>query len=243
VVLEEGPFVPPEDYGRMRPSESIRHLWRDGAMTTAFGLGDTPLVNVTMGRCVGGSSVLTGGVCFRIPDAVLQEWVDERGLADLSPAAMEPYFEEVERVVRVEEVPEHMRSRGTRRFGEGLARRGHALQPLRRNTRGCGGCGRCNFGCPRQAKQSVDLTYLPRAFAGGARLVKSNPPYFGPAVHRGGSCQKFRSWWSKYPPARTFPHRWGARRPPGCAIPFSSAGLCVAQAYRGLPWPTRSGLR
>jgi choline dehydrogenase-like flavoprotein len=74
VVLEEGPHVPWERYGRMRPSESMRHLWRDAGLTIAVGLGDTPMINVMMGECVGGSSVLTGGVCFRTPGSVHREW-------------------------------------------------------------------------------------------------------------------------------------------------------------------------
>ena len=82
VVLEEGPHVPAERYAKMRPSESIRHMWRDAGMGFAIGIGDTPTVNVTMGRTIGGSSVLTGGVCFRIPDSVLDVWSRVHGLRD-----------------------------------------------------------------------------------------------------------------------------------------------------------------
>ena len=42
---------------------------------------------------------------------------------------------------------------------------------LRRNVRGCKGCSRCNFGCPHQAKLSVDLSYLPRAIEAGTVIV------------------------------------------------------------------------
>jgi len=171
VVLEEGPHVHPEDYGRMRPSESMRHVWRDGGTTFAVGLGDTPMINVTMGRCVGGSSVLTGGVCFRTPGHVLDGWVKERGLGEMSEAGLEPAFEDVERAVHVEEVPVQLRSRSTIKFGEGAAKLGHPLLPMKRNTKGCNGCGHCNFGCPHGAKLSVDVTYLVRAVAAGARIV------------------------------------------------------------------------
>ncbi len=168
VVLEEGPNVPAQLLGAMRPSESMRHVWRDGAVTAAIGLGDTPTINVTMGRCVGGSSVLTGGVCFRIPDPVLAHWTRELGLHGYTPREMEPFFERVERAMHVETVPEALRSRSTRLFAEGARKRGFALEPMRRNTKGCDGCGRCNFGCPHGAKMSVDLSYLPRAVAAGA---------------------------------------------------------------------------
>lgn len=170
IVVEEGRHFSPQTYGRMRPSESLRHMWRDGGTTLAVGLGDTPFINVMMGRCVGGSSVLTGGVCFRTPPSVLQRWSRDLALTDLSEEQMEPYFDDVEHAVHVETVPQAMRSRSTELFDLGARRRGHPLRPLRRNTRGCVGRGRCNFGCPEGAKLSVDQTYLPRALACGARV-------------------------------------------------------------------------
>ncbi|MEM9694203.1 MAG: GMC family oxidoreductase [Myxococcota bacterium] len=170
LLLEEGPNIPWERYREMRPSEHLRHAWRDGGMTVAVGVGDSPTVNVTMGRCVGGSSMLTGGVSFRTPESVLESWVHDRGLGGLAPAAMTPYFEAVERAVHVETVPEAMRSRSTQLFARGAEKRGFRLKPLRRNTKGCRGLSRCNFGCPEGAKMSVDRTYLPQALAAGAAL-------------------------------------------------------------------------
>src|SRR5262249_8134082 len=84
--------------------------------------------------------------------------------------AMQPYFHDVEQAVHVEEVPLEHRSRSTQMFARGAERLGRPLAPMRRNTRGCHGCGRCNFGCPEDAKMSVDRTYLGRAVASGARL-------------------------------------------------------------------------
>ena len=49
IVLEEGARVPQAEYGKMRVSESLRHIWRDGGMTVAVPLGDSPAINVTMG--------------------------------------------------------------------------------------------------------------------------------------------------------------------------------------------------
>lgn len=171
VVLEEGPYIPASEIAAMRPSQHLRRAWRDGAMTVAVGVGDTPTINVTMGRAVGGSSMLTGGVCFRTPEEVADEWSRRLGLEDLSPERMRPYFEEVERAVHVEEVPIQMRSRSTHKFVEGAEKLGWEMGSIRRNTKGCNGCGRCNFGCPHGAKLSVDVTYLPRAIAAGATVV------------------------------------------------------------------------
>jgi choline dehydrogenase-like flavoprotein len=170
VVLEEGPHVPVAEIKTMRPSQHMRRAWRDGGMTVAIGVGDTPTINVTMGRAVGGSSIVTGAVCFRTPEHVLHDWSGRLGLRELDAKTLEPHFEEVEKAIHVEEVPASMRSLSTRRFAEGAEKRGLVIEPLRRNTKDCNGCGRCNFGCPHGAKLSVDVTYLPRAVAAGAQI-------------------------------------------------------------------------
>ncbi|MBI5511978.1 MAG: GMC family oxidoreductase [Deltaproteobacteria bacterium] len=187
VVLEEGGHHLPAAMGAMRPSESLRHVWRAGSMTAAIGIGDSPVINVMMGRAVGGSSLLTGGVCFRIPEHKLVHWSTTLGLTELTPAKLEPYFDAVERAIHVETVPETARSRSTVLYEDGARKLGYRLTPLRRNTRGCEGRSKCNFVCPHQAKASVDLTYLPRAVAAGAEIyadcrVSRVVPHGGRAV-------------------------------------------------------------
>jgi choline dehydrogenase-like flavoprotein len=171
LVLEEGGHYTPEEYGAMSPSNSLRRLARESGLAVALGLGDTPLISVLSGKCVGGSSVLTGGVCFRIPDDILHEWATELRLPKMTPDALAPYFEEIEEAIHVETVPEHMRSLGTQRFVEGADKLGIPMKSLRRNTVDCRGAARCNFGCPHGAKMSVDVSFLPDAFAHGCRLV------------------------------------------------------------------------
>lgn len=170
VVLEEGRNVTPQEYGVMTPSQQMRAMWRDAGLTFALGLGDTPVINVMMGKCVGGSSALTGGVCFRTPGWVLKEWREQRGLPTFTEAHLDPYFEEMERVVNVTEVPVSLRSRSSLLFNEGSTKLGHPLKPIRRNTKDCEGHSKCNFGCPKHAKQSVDISWLPRATAKGAQV-------------------------------------------------------------------------
>lgn len=171
LVLEEGGHYLPEEYGQMSPSNSIRRMAREAGLAVAVGVGDTPLISVLSGKCVGGSSVLTGGVCFRIPDDVLHEWSTDLGLHELTPERLAAYFDEVEETIHVETVPEAMRSRGAELFVEGARAMGVPMKSTRRNTHGCRGASRCNFGCPHGAKMSVDLSFLPDAYAHGARLV------------------------------------------------------------------------
>jgi len=171
MIVEEGPYIRAIDHAGMRPSMSMRNAWRDGGMSAAIGVGKSPLINVTMGRVVGGSSMLTGGVCFRTPGYVLDSWVKKHGLTGLDEASMRPWFEQVERDIHVEDVPVSMQSRATSLWGEGAQKIGGDIQPNRRNTRGCTGCSQCNFGCPHGAKLSVDMTYIPAALRHGAIIL------------------------------------------------------------------------
>jgi choline dehydrogenase-like flavoprotein len=171
IVLEEGGYHPQKEYAALAPSRALSTLAREAGLGLAVPLGDTPVMSVLAGKCVGGSSVLTGGVCFRIPDDVLHDWVTRLGLADLTPDALAPYFAEIERDISVETVPASMRSRSTELFVEGAASLGVSMKSLRRNTSGCKGASRCNFGCPNGAKMSVDVSMLPDARANGAVIV------------------------------------------------------------------------
>jgi choline dehydrogenase-like flavoprotein len=170
ILLEEGGHYTPDEYGRMTPSQTMRRLGREAGLATAVGIGDTPLISVMAGKCVGGSSVLTGGVCFRIPEEVLHEWSTDLKLERMTPERLDPFFTDVEQRVHVETVPTYMRSRSTELFVEGAAKLGITMKSLRRNTHDCRGAARCNFGCPNRAKMSVDVSFLPDAFTAGARL-------------------------------------------------------------------------
>ncbi|MBX3191869.1 MAG: GMC family oxidoreductase [Labilithrix sp.] len=171
MILEEGGYHRPEEYSKLTPSRAMRTLAREAGLGLAVGLGDTPIMNVMAGKCVGGSSVLTGGVCFRIPDDVLHDWSTRLGLDAMTPEALDPHFSEIESDLSVALVPASMRSRSTELFVEGADRLGVTMKSLRRNTSGCKGAARCNFGCPNGAKMSVDVSVLPEARELGTVIV------------------------------------------------------------------------
>jgi choline dehydrogenase-like flavoprotein len=170
VVLEEGAHVAHAEYAAQAPSLTMRRMGREAFTTAAVPLGDTPVISVLAGRAVGGSSTLTGGICFRIPEIVTDHWSGALGMASLSTSALAPMFDEVERELGVTTVPHEHRSGATHRFVDAAARAGIEFHPLRRNTKDCRGASTCNFGCPYDAKMSVDFNYLPKAVARGARL-------------------------------------------------------------------------
>jgi choline dehydrogenase-like flavoprotein len=171
LVLEEGGHYTPAEYGSMRPSDSFRRIAREAGMSVVLGRGETPLISLLAGKCVGGSSALTGAVCFRVPEKVGHTWTKDLGLGAMAPEALEPHYRDVERICHVGEVGEHLRSRATELFVEGADKLGISMKSMRRNTKGCRGAARCNFGCPHGAKMSVDVAFLPDAVRHGATIV------------------------------------------------------------------------
>ncbi len=171
MVLEEGAHHAPEAYAKMTPSQALKNLAREAGLGIAMGVGDTPLIGVMAGKCVGGSSVLTGGVCFRIPDDVLHAWSTTLGLEGMTPEGLDPFFSQLERDLSIETVPDAMRSRSTELFVEGADKLGVVMKPLRRNAPRCKGASRCNFGCPHGAKMSVDVSVLPEARERGVVIL------------------------------------------------------------------------
>jgi len=147
--------------------ERVHRFYRNGGATVALG---RPTIPLPLGKCVGGTTVVNSGTCFRTPQRVLGKWGSNHGVADADPATMAPYFEEVERMIGVRPVPWEIIGRNAEVFDRGARALGLEGEPIRRNIVGCRGCGECAFGCPSDAKQAMHLTYLPAACAAGARL-------------------------------------------------------------------------
>src|ERR1700730_17660127 len=70
LVLEEGSYHDRKDFST-EPLEMTRKLYRDCGMTTALGIPGTPSFPIPLGRCVGGSTTINSGTCFRVPPRVI----------------------------------------------------------------------------------------------------------------------------------------------------------------------------
>lgn len=167
VILEEGPLRRTEDFHTV-VGESLRELYRDAGASMALG---SPPVVFSEGRCVGGSTVINGGMCFRPPDRVLRAWAGRHQVVDAAPERLEPYFVRAESDLHVSHQDPESIGRDQHLFRRGAERLGWSVVENTRNQRHCAGSNNCAFGCPTGAKQSMLVTALPRASAAGARLV------------------------------------------------------------------------
>ncbi|MFP4039753.1 MAG: GMC family oxidoreductase N-terminal domain-containing protein [Desulfosudaceae bacterium] len=166
VLLEEGGHFTRADWNGL-PLPGLMNLYRDGGSTGTVGNAG---ISVTLGRCIGGSSTINSATCFRTPEPILANWRRDLGLAHLTPAALEPVFERVESILNVTELPWEVLGKNARVVKRGCDKLGLDCRPLKHNVRDCRGCGPCQFGCQEGAKQSADVTYIPRAEQHGAEI-------------------------------------------------------------------------
>ncbi len=167
IFVEEGAYVPTASFNPYT-TESIPRLYRDAAATVILGNPPIPYVE---GRAVGGSTVINGGMAYRTPERVLDEWVKLTGSTDLGPKALEPLFERVEARVSAREQLDLSVGQDSRMMTEGAKAMGWRYTTNRRNQEACVGANNCGLGCPTGAKQSTLVSYMPRAIEAGARCL------------------------------------------------------------------------
>jgi choline dehydrogenase-like flavoprotein len=167
LFVEEGGYHPTSSFNPYL-TESLPRLYRDAGGTIIMG---RPPIPYAEGRCVGGSTVINGGMTWRAPEEVLIEWERITGQPDLGAKAMEPLFDRVE--ARIHAKPQHPVSVGddSRLLEEGARRLGWRYEHNRRAQDRCVGSNQCVMGCPTGAKRSTLLSYMPRALSHGARCL------------------------------------------------------------------------
>jgi choline dehydrogenase-like flavoprotein len=166
VILEEGGYYTSKDFSADARA-AIPQLYRDAGTSVILG---TPAIIFSEGRCVGGSTVINGGMCWRTPERVLHRWQREFGLVDMTPEKMAPFFAKVEERINVAPQSPESLGKGDMLFKQAADKLGWLINHNRRNQKNCTGEGLCVFGCPTDRKQSVLITYIPRALAKGAKL-------------------------------------------------------------------------
>jgi choline dehydrogenase-like flavoprotein len=155
VVLDRGGYYKVTDFDGMTELELLQ-LWKNGSAQVARASIDAFPVSVAQGECVGGSTVLNYGICFRTPPQVLERWTNEFGVQGISPDEMAPYFSELEQALSVAKVSRA----GTVHevFKKGCETLGFHGDWMSRNCRDC------------SSKQSALVAYLKWADDKGTRI-------------------------------------------------------------------------
>jgi choline dehydrogenase-like flavoprotein len=166
IVLEEGGYHPTESF-TAETGRALRTLYRDGGGGMAIG---RPSVLYAEGRCVGGSTVVNGGMSWRTPARVLDRWAEQDGIKAIREKDLDPYFTQIESRLSVGRQDPETIGRDSELFKAGADAKGWNIVPNQRNQLHCAGTNSCTSGCPTGAKRSMLVTGVPRALSLGARL-------------------------------------------------------------------------
>jgi choline dehydrogenase-like flavoprotein len=167
IMLEEGPRLSTQERA-LGMLDAMGQSMRDMGTLSTHGSAPFPLL---LGRCVGGGTAINSGIIWRMPDSVRTEWTANHGLGELvNESAQGRIFDQLEAELEVAPVDDAVRGGNARLMEKGAAALGLPGSPIRRNAKRCKGSARCLQGCPTGARQSMDVSYVPRAIASGARL-------------------------------------------------------------------------
>jgi choline dehydrogenase-like flavoprotein len=163
-MLERGPWLHPKDLSHDEP-QMIARLYKDGGAQTN---NDADMF-VLQGSCVGGSTVLTNAVCFRMPEDVRQSF--ERHGMPLDRDQLQQAHARVESVLGVGPLPREVHNPATAVLAQGFERIGAEHGEFDKAMQQCIGCGYCNVGCRYGRKLDASQTWVPMAVEHGAEVV------------------------------------------------------------------------
>ncbi|MEY2442802.1 MAG: cholesterol oxidase [bacterium] len=181
-VLERGRRFGPGDYPD-RPEQAPRMFWH--ARHNPGGMFDLRImrdVAVLTGAGVGGGSLVYANVQLRAPDDVFD---DPAWPAAIDAAMLRPYYDRTEDALDPRTTPLQPALAKVRAFDAMAAHAGLVSERLpiavhfgedREHPfsgvfqQGCDNLGRCDIGCPRMSKNTVDITCVARAEQYGAEV-------------------------------------------------------------------------
>ncbi len=167
VMLEEGPSLRTAD----RPRDALGAMataFRDFGTNTTRGTAPFPILQ---GRCVGGATAINSGIIWRLPEDVREDWIARFGLGELVDAkGLAEAFDIIERELEITETQDEILGTNSALMAAGAEALGLKGRKIVRNAARCKGTAQCLQGCPGEARQSMDVSYVPRAIADGARL-------------------------------------------------------------------------
>lgn len=165
IMLEHGALWSSSDF-RQQERWAYPHLYQDGAGRKT----KDQAIAILQGRTVGGSTTVNWTTSIRTPQATLDFWQAEFGLNFSAEQSLDPYFAKAAGRLHISEwqLPPNPNNAALQRGCENL---GWQYTVIERNVHGCANLGYCGMGCPLNAKQSMLVTTIPTALAGGALLI------------------------------------------------------------------------
>ncbi len=103
LMLEKGGYYSHETIEGETREEKLLELWKNRGAQLALTYKIAPLLAVTQGECVGGSTIINYGMSFKIPPLTLEIWKKESGVEFLA-GELDKEYEIVKEQIHVKEI-------------------------------------------------------------------------------------------------------------------------------------------
>lgn len=164
ILVEEGGYYPSETFDQHQDDMFARIQGGRG-----WDASRDMSISLTYSKCVGGTTVHYWADSFRIPEDRLEMWQRKFGVK-FSSESLRPVYEKVEKAINVEPAAEYMFNENNKKIRKGVEALGWKGEVVTQARKECMACGFCYEGCHYLRKQSMLVTYIPRAEQFGARI-------------------------------------------------------------------------
>jgi choline dehydrogenase-like flavoprotein len=167
ILIEEGDFFE-IDHFKGSFTKSITSTWRNAGFTPIFG---KPSFAFAEGRCLGGSTYINGGLIWRTPKKILNNWNDSH-LDGYNYKNLEEHFVNIEKKLNViTETNDDGFNLDSKIIHESATSKNIKSVYVPRAVKNCQRKNVCYTGCASGAKQSVLQAYTYESSHKGLRIL------------------------------------------------------------------------
>lgn len=171
LLLEAGKFFRRKTFPRNEADTSAQLYWGGGIEFDA----DARMAFLRA-RAVGGTSIVNQCLLDRFDDNAFDAWRQQSGVDFFTMEKMAPYYDRVERHLKLHTFTASERNRNAVLFSEACERLGYKWHYLRKGQDDCAhergnDCIACLGGCHRDSKQSALVGYIQKAEKEGLEII------------------------------------------------------------------------
>lgn len=170
VVLEAGKRFSASTFPRNELLANSQLFWSGGMDATT---------NASMlflrGKVLGGGTIVNQCLLDRFDDVVFDDWRNVSGCDFFREKTMAQHYDAVEAELHLQKIPREEWNRNAELYVEAFEKLGYGWAPLRRGQKDCqvhkNDCIACLGGCRRDSKQSMLVSFIPKAEKSGATFM------------------------------------------------------------------------
>tara|TARA_Y100000590_G_scaffold453325_1_gene598176 strand:- start:19162 stop:20640 length:1479 start_codon:yes stop_codon:yes gene_type:complete len=168
VLIEEGNHYP-INFFKGSIAKSFQNAWRYSGVTPIIG---KPSFGFGEGMCLGGGTYVNGGLIWRTPDIILDEWEKKLNTDIYNKSNLNPFFSKIEEKLNVKlEKDENNYNKDSELLNNLAKKNNIKCVTVPRAVINCKRHNKCTTGCVSEAKQSTLQSYIYPAANSGLRIL------------------------------------------------------------------------